>query len=62
MISLYNYSHLIRNFLDMVIVGINDGHNASVCITKDSKIFFALSEERPSRIKNFWGMPKISLD
>jgi len=35
----------------MVIVGINDGHNASVCITKDSKIFFALSEERPSRIK-----------
>ena len=45
----------------MVIVGINDGHNASVCITKDSKILFALSEERPSRIKNLVPIKKISI-
>ncbi len=46
----------------MNIVGINDGHNASVALCTDGKLVFALSEERPSRIKNFWGLPKISLD
>jgi len=45
----------------MVLVGINDGHNASICITKDNKIFFTLSEERPSRIKNLESIKKISI-
>lgn len=46
----------------MNIIGINDGHNASVAISIDGKIRFALSEERPTRRKNFWGFPDVSLD
>jgi carbamoyltransferase len=46
----------------MNIIGINDGHNSSVALSMDGKIVFALSEERPSRVKNFWGVPKLSLD
>ena len=45
----------------MNIVGINDGHNASVALSVNGKIVFALSEERPSRIKNHWGFPDQSL-
>ena len=46
----------------MIIVGINDGHNASVCISKNKKIIFALSEERMTRKKNYFGMPQKTLD
>jgi carbamoyltransferase len=45
----------------MNIVGINDGHNASVALSVDGKIVAALSEERPTRIKNYWGFPTCSL-
>ncbi len=45
----------------MKIIGINDAHNASVCYTHDDEIIFALSEERPKHIKNYWGMPDESL-
>ena len=40
----------------MIILGINFGHNSSVCIIKDSKIIAAVEEEKVSRIKNdfFW--------
>ncbi|MBL97280.1 MAG: carbamoyltransferase [Legionellales bacterium] len=41
----------------MRILGINDGHNASVCLTENGVIKFALSEERPTRKKNYFGMP-----
>ena len=46
----------------MIVVGINDGHNASVCLSKNNKIVFALSEERITRKKNFWGYPSETLD
>ena len=46
----------------MNIVGINDGHNASVALSENGKIVFALSEERPTRLKNYWGFPEQSLD
>lgn len=41
----------------MDILGIHDGHNASVCHLKDGKISFAIQEERLSREKNHWGTP-----
>lgn len=46
----------------MKIIGINDGHNASVCLTENEKIKFAISEERIIRKKNYWGFPNQSLD
>lgn len=45
----------------MKIIGINDAHNASACLTDDCEIIFALSEERPIRKKNYWGMPDKTL-
>jgi carbamoyltransferase len=45
----------------MNIIGINDGHNSSVSLSTDDEIVFALSEERPTRKKNYYGYPKISL-
>jgi carbamoyltransferase len=46
----------------MKIVGINDGHNSSVALVRDRKIVFALSEERPTRTKNYYGFPSESID
>ena len=46
----------------MRILGINDGHNASVCLTENGDIKFALSEERPTRKKNYFGMPSESIN
>jgi len=43
------------------IVGINDGHNASVSLSVNDEIVFALSEERPTRKKNYYGYPEDSL-
>jgi len=43
------------------VIGINDGHNSSVSLSVGSEIIFALSEERPTRKKNFYGFPSDSL-
>jgi carbamoyltransferase len=45
----------------MKIVGIHDGHNASVCLLEDGHIRSALQEERLARIKNFMGFPSRAL-
>ena len=45
----------------MNIIGINDGHNASVSLSMDGEIKFVISEERITRKKNYWGMPKAFL-
>jgi carbamoyltransferase len=41
----------------MVVLGINDSHNASVALLVDGRIVFALQEERLTRVKNWSGMP-----
>ncbi len=46
----------------MNILGIHDGHNASVCHLRDGKIVFAIQEERLSREKNHWGTPYKAID
>ena len=45
----------------MKILAINDGHNASVALYVDGVITFSLSEERVSRIKNFYGFPSLAI-
>jgi carbamoyltransferase len=45
----------------MRIIGIHDGHNASVCLLEDGKITAALQEERITRIKNDFTFPTNAL-
>lgn len=46
----------------MKIIGIHDGHNASVAYVEDGVLRFAIQEERLNLIKNYWGFPSKSLD
>ncbi len=46
----------------MKILGIHDGHNASVCLYEDGRILSALQEERIRRIKNWSGVPTKSIE
>ena len=41
----------------MYVIGIHDGHNASVTLSRDGEIVYVLSEERITRVKNQGGMP-----
>ena len=43
------------------VLGIHDGHNASVALLVDGKITYAFSEERLARVKNKGGFPKLSI-
>ena len=45
----------------MNIIGLHDGHNASVCYLKEGKIKGLLQEERLVSEKNFFGFPSESL-
>lgn len=45
----------------MRILGIHDGHNAAVALLQDGKIVFALQEERPTNIKNYFGFPEKAI-
>jgi carbamoyltransferase len=46
----------------MRIIGIYDGHNASVSLLENGKIVFAVQEERLTNQKNYFGFPKKSLN
>jgi len=46
----------------MKILGIHDGHNASVCLLEDGHIISALQEERLARIKNIMGFPSRAIN
>ena len=41
----------------MLILGINDTHDASACLIKDGELIGAIQEERIARIKNIGGFP-----
>ena len=45
----------------MRVLGIHDGHNASVCLVEDGKIKFAIQEERLTNEKNKCGFPFQSI-
>ena len=46
----------------MIILGINDSHNASASLLVDGKLVFAMEEERFNRQKLTSGFPKYSID
>lgn len=43
------------------VLGVWDGHDASVAIVAQGRLLFALSEERPSRRKRYSGFPALAL-
>ena len=44
-----------------IVIGIHDGHNASVAVVRDGRVEFALQEERITRIKNQGDAPGNAL-
>lgn len=46
----------------MYILGISADHNASAALLKDGKVIVCVSEERFNRIKNYFGIPKKSIE
>ena len=44
------------------VVGVWDGHGASVAVVADGELVFALAEERVNRRKRFSGFPKLALE
>ena len=46
----------------MILLGINDSHDASACLIIDGKIVGAIQEERLVRKKNFSSFPKKSIN
>src|SRR3989344_3307165 len=45
----------------MKILGIHDGHTATVALLDDGKIRAVISEERLNRIKEYHGFPKLAV-
>ena len=46
----------------MYILGISADHNASAALLKDGKVIVCISEERFNRIKNYFGIPRKSIE
>lgn len=46
----------------MYVLGINYLSESSVCLFKDNKLIYAISEERLNRKKNWYGIPLKSID
>lgn len=46
---------------DVLVLGINDGHDASAAIIKNGSVLAAIAEERLRNIKHFGGVPSKSL-
>ncbi len=46
----------------MIILGINDTHDASACLVKDGKLIIAVEEERFRRVKKISSFPKKSIE
>jgi carbamoyltransferase len=45
-----------------VVIGIHDGHNASVAVVKDGVVTLAIQEERFTRVKNQGDLPQNALE
>ena len=45
----------------MLILGINDAHDASACLVRDGELLVAISEERLQRVKGMGGFPLRAL-
>jgi carbamoyltransferase len=45
----------------MIVLGINDGHDAGVCLMANGRVLMVSSEERRLNLKNFAGIPQESI-
>lgn len=45
----------------MIVLGINDGHDAGACLIRDGKLALYSAEERRRNIKNYAGVPSESI-
>jgi len=58
------YNGICKIFLmkkGVIILGIHDGHNAGAALTKNGKVLAAINEERLNNIKNYSGVPLLSI-
>lgn len=47
---------------DITILGIHDGHNSGAALVRNGRVLAAISEERLTNIKNFSGLPILSIN
>lgn len=60
--SLHKFKENKQEFQkDIYVLGIRDGHNAGAALLKNGEIIAAISEERLTNIKNFSGIPSLSI-
>lgn len=45
----------------MIVLGINDGHDAGVCLFRDGEVLLVSNEERRRNVKNHAGIPDRSI-
>jgi carbamoyltransferase len=45
----------------MIVLGINDGHDAGACLVRDGRLVLYSAEERRRNVKNYAGVPDQSL-
>src|SRR5690349_1779033 len=45
----------------MIVLAINDGHEAGACLLRDGRILECSVEERRLNVKNVPGVPKLSI-
>lgn len=45
----------------MIVLGINDGHDAAACLVRDGKLVLYSAEERRRNVKNYAGVPTESI-
>ena len=48
--------------IDLRILGVHDGHNASACLIEDGAITYCIQEERLTNQKNYAGFPEKSIN
>ena len=51
-----------RKQLNMIVLGINFGHDSSVCIIRNGKIIASIEEEKVSRVKQDFGWPRQAIN
>lgn len=46
----------------VIVLGINDGHDAGAALIKDGSVLAAVQEERLNNIKHYTGIPEKSIN
>ncbi|MFX1533580.1 MAG: carbamoyltransferase N-terminal domain-containing protein [Promethearchaeota archaeon] len=60
--KLANNKQFVGCFVDISILGIHDGHDASACLVKNGRVVRAVEEERLRNIKHWRGVPQRSIE